>query len=376
MAYPVKYFRDIQTGAPVLSGTAGALLAVLDACLIDGFNSQTLDSLTESGDVATATVTAGHGYVEGDILLIAGADQAEYNGEAKVSNVTATTFDFAVSGSPTTPATGTITAKVAPVGGWTRPFTGTDKAVYRNSTAGGLLGVYYRVDDADGQDARIIGYESMTDVDTGLGPMPTEVQVTGGGYWRNSNSADTTARPWTLVADEGLFYWMPDRGADGNAPIFCAGQHLTWKSGDQYDGTVVAHNTAGDSTATPLQAVNGTYVEGWVLRDHSQIGGAVAIECYSSALGAVWTGYGGPDYPGVVDGGLYHSPVSWSQVGNIPRGVILGLHHAVQHQPLEHGDVVTGALDGTRALLVVSTGSYSSGWKTGRALFDLTGPWR
>ena len=376
MAYPVKHFRETQTGAPVLSGTAGALLAVLDACLMDGFNPNTIDSLTEAAGVATATVTAGHGYAEGDILLIAGADQVEYNGEVKISNVTSTTFDFAVSGSPTTPATGTITSKVAPVGGWTRPFTGTNKAVYRNSTAGGLLGVYYRIDDSEGRDARIIGYESMTDVDTGLGPMPTEVQVSGGGYWRNSDSADTTARIWTLVADEGLLYWLPDRNNSGTSALFCMGQQHSWKLGDQYDGMLVAHDSVGDTLATPLQATSGGYEDGWVQRDHSQMGGAVAIECHSSSLAGSWTGYAGPDYPGVVDGGLYHAAASFSQVGGVPRGNILGLHHAIQHQPLEHGDIVTGALDDNRDLLVVSTGFYSSGWKTGRALFDITGPWR
>ena len=66
-------------------------------------------SITRSGSTATATVTA-HAYVNGNSVKILGANETEYNGTFVIANVTANTFDYTVTGTPATPATGTITS--------------------------------------------------------------------------------------------------------------------------------------------------------------------------------------------------------------------------------------------------------------------------
>jgi hypothetical protein len=66
-------------------------------------------SITRSSGIATVTVS-NHGYIAGRYVTISGAGQAEYNGDHKIIAVTRDTFTFAVSGTPTTPATGTITS--------------------------------------------------------------------------------------------------------------------------------------------------------------------------------------------------------------------------------------------------------------------------
>lgn len=72
-------------------------------------DTQGVTSITRSG--ATATVTCvGHGYADAAEVTIAGADQAEYNGAHTISLIDPNTFSYAVSGTPATPATGTITA--------------------------------------------------------------------------------------------------------------------------------------------------------------------------------------------------------------------------------------------------------------------------
>ena len=43
-------------------------------------------------------------------VIIAGSDQPEYNGTVEITVVSPTVFTFAVSGAPTTPATGVMTA--------------------------------------------------------------------------------------------------------------------------------------------------------------------------------------------------------------------------------------------------------------------------
>jgi SPP1 family predicted phage head-tail adaptor len=70
---------------------------------------KTVSSLTRSGSTATAVVT-GHGYLTDEEIDIAGATQSEYNGRFYITVVDANTFTYPVTGTPVTPATGTITA--------------------------------------------------------------------------------------------------------------------------------------------------------------------------------------------------------------------------------------------------------------------------
>lgn len=67
-------------------------------------------TLTASGTTATATV-ANHGIVSGNSIIIAGANESDYNGTFSVTVVDDDTFTYTMGGSPASPATGTITAK-------------------------------------------------------------------------------------------------------------------------------------------------------------------------------------------------------------------------------------------------------------------------
>jgi len=64
--------------------------------------------ITRSGATATTTLN-GHGFANGNLVLISGAVQPEYNGVFAIGNVTANTFTYTVSGTPASPATGAIT---------------------------------------------------------------------------------------------------------------------------------------------------------------------------------------------------------------------------------------------------------------------------
>lgn len=74
-----------------------------------------LASLTQTAGVATATVTAGHGMTDLQMVTIAGAAQAGYNGSFTASVVSATVFTFPVASGTVSPATGTVTAIPDPV---------------------------------------------------------------------------------------------------------------------------------------------------------------------------------------------------------------------------------------------------------------------
>jgi hypothetical protein len=67
-------------------------------------------TITRSGSVATVTHGSAHNMSNGMQVAIRFANQPEYNGVFTISNVTTLTYDYTVSGTPTTPATGSITA--------------------------------------------------------------------------------------------------------------------------------------------------------------------------------------------------------------------------------------------------------------------------
>lgn len=75
-------------------------------------------TITRVSTTASVAHTA-HGLSNGQKVLIADADQDEYNGVKTISNVTTNAYDFTVSGSPTTPATGTIISTAVIIEGTT-----------------------------------------------------------------------------------------------------------------------------------------------------------------------------------------------------------------------------------------------------------------
>ena len=67
------------------------------------------ESVTITRSATTATVThTSHGLLTGDIVVIRGANEPEYNGPHTITVTDANAYTFTVSGAPATPATGTI----------------------------------------------------------------------------------------------------------------------------------------------------------------------------------------------------------------------------------------------------------------------------
>ncbi len=73
--------------------------------------------LSRSGQVVTATTgEVAHNFRTGNLVVIAGAGQPEYNGTFQITVVDSRTFTYVIAGTPVTPATGTITAGRVPWG--------------------------------------------------------------------------------------------------------------------------------------------------------------------------------------------------------------------------------------------------------------------
>ena len=65
-------------------------------------------SITRTGSIAFVTTSVPFTLPAGGVIEVSGADQPEYNGSQVVTVISSASFQYTVSGTPTTPATGTI----------------------------------------------------------------------------------------------------------------------------------------------------------------------------------------------------------------------------------------------------------------------------
>lgn len=396
MSTAVKYFSSSMTGAPVLSGTAGALVAVLDACLVDGFGLKTVDSLVVSSGIATANISTGHSAVAGGVVLISGATPSGLNGEKRVISCTTNTVVFDATGISNQTATGTITLKIAPAG-WEKQFTGTNLRAYR-STDSAATKFPLRVDDTGTYDARVVGYESMTDVNTGTAPFPTSAQRSGGSYWPKSRAADSAARPWVLVADGLMFYLHVDYDPSsfaGYGFTVCFGDFLPAYSGDSYGCMLSGGNASfsfsfasGNIHQTSLEYVSssGSPNETWIARSYAGAGSSTrGLRQYDQIFVLAVDGVSGGSarnivaYPNPMDGSLMLSTFRVFEASTFGmRGVFPGFYGTPQRIPegtFATGDPVTGVTGLSGRTLRTLIG-YDLGGTSGKSFLDTTGPWR
>lgn len=389
----VKYFDSSMGGAPVLTGQAGSLINVLDACLVNGFNTRTVQSLTRSGSVVTATYATAHGYTVqpvGQWIAISGANEPGYNGEWRIlSTPSSTTLTFDIgAATPASPATGTITSKVAALG-LLRPFGDTTRAAYRLPP--GTTQHYWQVlDDNTGttqRSANCRGYEVMTAIDTGTGLFPTTAQQAGKGQWiYKSGTQNGTSRRWKIIGDGKGFYLFTypfDTAAEVSSITFF-GEFNTFRSGDAFHTAIFAG--AGEQTSTSgsaslplatyafsvLSQGRATTQAHYAARSYTQIGSAVLIGKFGDGATAT-IGSGGMDYPNAVDNG-YHIGAVKVIDGVLERGIWPGLYQPLHSPALVDGDVVPDLVGLAGRKVMVFETSAASG--RGRPIFDFIGPWR
>lgn len=131
----VRIYHNHDTSAPVLSATAGSLISLLDAVLVNGYGSK-------------------------------------------------------------------------PALGWTKVFSGTNIAVYRNDpSVPGSTGAYLRVDDTNSNYASVRMYKTMSNINTGTDriPNPAVSGIQAELYWHKHYSGTSTPKRWTIMGDGRTF---------------------------------------------------------------------------------------------------------------------------------------------------------------------------
>jgi hypothetical protein len=298
----VHYYHSTMSGAPVFQRTVGCMIAVLDACLINGFGSQ------------------------------------------------------------------------LPQGSWQKVYTGTNKAVYRSTDTDGTQR-YLRVDDTSTSNAKFVGYEAMTNVDTGTGAFPTSAQITTG-YTVEKPFA---TRKWTLFADSRAFYIFVvfndpiyDYGYDNNCAF---GDIVSYIPGDAYHCHLV-----GWSSEELLIWASGRAKSGYFPRSYAQTGTSVLYTRYASRLQDL-IGQGGGVYPPAAGNQLIVSPVLCHESSRI-RGQLPGLYSPFINLasytaalPL-HGTIVENNVRGFENRKFFLQSISRAPTNSFLAAIDITGPWR
>lgn len=283
-------YKSTDASAPSLSGTNGSLVALLDACLVNGYGSKA-------------------------------------------------------------------------AAGWAKAFSGANKAAYR-APAG--VRHYIRVqDDGPGagvaREARLLGYASMTDVDTGAGAFGS------GAVTRKSSTADATARPWYVLADARSFYlliqaeaalpnWLGTMFGEYFSILSPAstGRSIIWGRYVENSATLTNERLDVRSAITSVSSGSAAVTQ------FGGGGGATGVGLhFGDANSASATLVGVLTYPNPTDNGLHMGPV-WVHEVNNRIGRMRGfwcMHHPVTS--FADGTTFTGsgAYAGKTFLIIKPTGN-------------------
>lgn len=385
------WYSSSELNAPTLNNAAGSLIAVLDACLVNGFGLKSVTSITLSGTLATVTCT-GHQFSGGvgKRVLIAGSSVTAINAAHEVTVVDANTFTFPTTATGT--VSGTLTAKRAPLG-WTKSYSGTNTAMYQR-TDGAATGMLLRVDDtgstpASATYARAFGVESATDVTTYLGQFPTQAQFADGVYI-SKGASTTAAKQWHLVGDGRTMYFFSDDVAYSYAShsalhMFTFGDVESWRSGGDPFGCIVAggaNNNGQNTTHNSITPGSGNAF--YLARPTNLIGSSVKASYWGR--GANTPGYdenSGGTYPSPVDNGMALERTvlvreESNTYGHPFRGAARGMAHPMAAmysvRAAFHGNVL-GNWIGTPDTYLTLASMSAGGSATAILAFNLTGEW-
>lgn len=373
----VRWFNSKMAGAPILCGQPGSMIDILDACLINGFGTATPDGekITITGGIATVEFSGGNDFEKHAVIEISGATPTALNDAWRIESATATTFSFACPEIPDGNATGSITVKRSPPGGWEKAYSGANKAAYK-AIAPQASGSYFRFDDELAREVKVRGYETMQGIDVGTNPFPTESQVGGSGpMWPKSNATATSPRNWWLIADNLFIYFFPAMSANypSDYEPFLMGDFIPIGSTDT--ANAILHANTGNILTYPGH--NGffraTSNHRWTPRD-----AAGQYQSLSPNFSMKTTDMGNRNfgkYPQPANNGIvveYPTMIVEPGSGGDFRGILPGLFNPlhscipINEQVLEN----LGADDMTA--VVIST---ETSWSKYSVIIDIKGPW-
>jgi len=364
---PGRYFHSGMSGAPQLTPATASGLAIIRACLVDGFGSITPDAMVVSSGVATLTKSTGHnlGLINdfGSVITVSGVTTPpELSGNWRVfSSPTSTTLTFLCPGVPDGTATGTPSVKRASAG-WTLVAEDANKLLLRRPNAG-CSPYDLRIADTV---ADWWNWQTVYGA-TGLADGTVEISTSPSKIYQNTPASVA----WYLVAtDIGvIFGWKMYTNIGRDAYLtkiwtdyasFLLSNPYNLVHGSEYQ-TILRMNYAAQASLTLPRQLNG------------------ATPSLSAQLLGHQTGYpGSSTLTQMLEPGTY---VTWPFLlgrssDAFPVGRVPGLYGPFIHRyycPLD-GTIVPFA--GGKYMLVRDAYVEDSSWQyKGKVFIDIMGPW-
>lgn len=278
--------------------------------------------------------------------------------------------------------------------GWTKPYTGTNKAVFRPSVGNQH---YFRVDETDNSYyADVRSFEAMTDVDTGDNETPSSGTTS---RWYKGGSSGSSENDWFIICDEqALFFGL--RAVDYTAAdeIFLVsgwGDSIPHDPASEYLTFIYSSDSTSSTlftaAATPLTGVPAGNVTGnmQLLRGYENLGSSVEFthgpQFYTGGTIYLTGGTGAPAAPSPVSGEIDLAGVEIFEdlagdetaVAELP-GVMSPRHGNTNTYLIpEYFNLLSGSGDfaGQNFLCVTSGTAGSADGNQGPLIFKL-GDWR
>lgn len=264
--------------------------------------------------------------------------------------------------------------------GWTKPYTGTNRASFKQGAGSGL---YLRVaDDAPvtAKEARITGYRTMSDVNTGTVPFPDATQGIGGLAYicaRKSATANATTRDWIVVADARTVYVFILTGDIAGVYLtFAFGDIYTLLTGDLYNCIIIGRileDSANTGIGLGVLRHDGTLLanDGHFMADsYTGVANSIAIGKHSDYAKLGFSSQYAPfssqyaPFPNPADGAAILSRVWVHQTGKDLRGRLRGIWcpcHVVGSFADGSTLIGTGELAGKTFYFIYNVQSQSGG---------------
>lgn len=317
----VRVYRSSDAGAPVLSGTVGSLIGLLDACLVNGYGAKAAAGWTKP--------------------YTSGANKAAY--------------------------------RMATGGGRTGFYLSVDD---NGPGAGGAREAFLTGFQT------LTAFNTGTGQFPSSGQLNIGTTPAGAVIARKSSTADATVRQWTIVADESVVYLFLET-IDYTAPdarVSCCamfGDIFSYAATDNYKCMLIGRNGVNDggSSYEMMNWLNGSISTNTApghFMAAAQTGLSTSLPCgkhtdvaklgslagnkgsgttrqFNGAhgLGAAQATSVNLQYPNPTDGGLLMAPL-WVNHNYGVRGYMKGAWAVLQSRPVNPGDTFagTGALAG------------------------------
>jgi hypothetical protein len=209
--------------------------------------------------------------------------------------------------------------------GWTKAFSSTNQAAYRQGVQGNAPRNYFSFNDnaafaGGAMEASFRAYEDMSAINTGTNAFPTLVQLPSGLVLRKSAAASSVTREWTVVADHRTAYIITRAGDANNPHYVCQiGDIFSFVAGDSYkqlaigrvvhNSSVTTNCTWGGAT-TMINTLQTARTGHYIARNFAGANASLQVARhgdYTKGGSLEWDG--DIIFPNPADGAIYLSPI-------------------------------------------------------------------